>query len=332
MAAQQSCRSPQLFGTGSISPKVYGCRRALGIEEETAGATAEESNEPLNVTDLECEEVCAMPAKEIRRSSSRSASVKSRSDKTPQSNINVEPITPNPVILPSGNEVIAEGNALTTIMESIRNLESKVLALQTNVQKCSDSDSVVEGASNRSYSAYRLRPLSDSQDIGNGHVVSRRRVTGTKHRSGVPSAVPEDDSQAAKDRARARILKECFSSSETSSPQRGWVSRRTSQDESGKDVSCRTGGHRRSRPLKRGFREEDVLSEDRERPHTRLPLSSSPEDFEDAIPQKRVRTSGEKEVVLFSNLPEISPERKKRASPRPSSFHWISPSYESSPV
>lgn len=38
--------------------------QALGIEEETAGATAEESNEPLNVTDLECEEVCAMPAKE----------------------------------------------------------------------------------------------------------------------------------------------------------------------------------------------------------------------------------------------------------------------------
>ncbi|XP_068239398.1 prostamide/prostaglandin F synthase-like [Palaemon carinicauda] len=36
---------------------------ALGIEL-TEGAEAEECNEALNVTDLECEEVCAMPAKE----------------------------------------------------------------------------------------------------------------------------------------------------------------------------------------------------------------------------------------------------------------------------
>ncbi|XP_064122675.1 dedicator of cytokinesis protein 5-like [Macrobrachium nipponense] len=81
----------------------------------------------------------------IRRSSSRSMSDSKRQG------INVSPAnppvafaTPNPVVSPSGPEMVSvEGNALSVILDSLRNLESKVLALEGksdhSAVKCSDS-------------------------------------------------------------------------------------------------------------------------------------------------------------------------------------------------
>ncbi|XP_064090887.1 serine/arginine repetitive matrix protein 1-like isoform X1 [Macrobrachium nipponense] len=250
----------------------------------------------------------------IRRSSSRSVSAsRSQGSDFSPANPPVDFAIPNPVVLPSGPEVVsAEGNTLSMIMDSIRNLESKVLALQSGVVKCSDgisAPSVMEGASDRPYNASRPGPLSDSQDSGSVQVESRRRVTGAPHRSGVPSAGPDDASQAAKDRARARILKDCFLSSEASSPRKGWSSRKD------------------SRPLKRSFREEDAS-----RPFSRDAFRSSPESFDAFLPQKRTRTSSEDDSVERPSRSReravAFPVRRKKASPRPSSSHRISPSPE----
>ncbi|XP_064093802.1 serine/arginine repetitive matrix protein 1-like [Macrobrachium nipponense] len=203
--------------------------------------------------------------------------------------------------------------------KSIRNLESKVLALEGKSEsaKCSDSaPCVVEGASDRPHFASRPVPLQDFQVSGRGHVESRRRVMGNPHRSDVPLAVSVDATQTAKERAHARLLKECFSSSEASSPRKGW----SSQSD--------------SRPLKRSVCERDAS-----RPGISPDRRSSPDSaFAAFPPQKRSRASSEDdsfERPSHSRVRSVAvPVRRKKASPRPSPSHRISPSpvRESSPT
>lgn len=242
----------------------------------------------------------------LRRSSSRSASLCGSVDVGPNSPV---PLDPNPVVLSPAPEIVpVETNMLSAMMESIRALESKVSALQDKCCEVTSAPSAVEGASDRPHHASRPGPLLDSQDSGREHVESRRRVTGNPHRSGVPSAGPEDVSQAAQARTRVRVLKDCFSSSDMSSPRRGW----------NRQID--------SRPLKRSFREEDAS-----RPLSPT-LCSSPEFVDAFPPQKKYRTSSEEDVFERPRA-LLRQEKRIRTPPRPSASRFRdSPEREASPT
>ncbi|XP_064078543.1 serine/arginine repetitive matrix protein 1-like [Macrobrachium nipponense] len=112
----------------------------------------------------------------------------------------------------------------SSLKATIRYMELKIRALEQGKSgsvsdQCSDP-SVVEGASDRLRSAFRPRPLPDSQFQWRRKVDSRRKARESPHRSGVPSADPEERSQAASDRIK-EILRQCFSSSSSPSPKRG---------------------------------------------------------------------------------------------------------------
>ncbi|XP_064097108.1 serine/arginine repetitive matrix protein 5-like [Macrobrachium nipponense] len=115
---------------------------------------------------------------------------------------------------------------IAELRASLQKMQEKLAALEGKQSECDFSSdvsvpSVVEGASGHLCDASRSRPLPSSLAQRRRKVESLTEVVENPQRSGVPSAesVP---SQTARDRYRKSVLRECFSSSGSPSPKRGW--------------------------------------------------------------------------------------------------------------
>ncbi|XP_064089530.1 serine/arginine repetitive matrix protein 5-like [Macrobrachium nipponense] len=171
---------------------------------------------------------------------------------------------------------------MAELRASLQKMQEKMEALEGKRSECGFSSdvsvpSVVEGASGRLCDASRSRPLPSSLAQRRRKVESLTGVVENPQRSGVPSA-ESYTSQTARDSYRKSVLRECFSSSSSPSPRRGWKEWKL------------------SRPLKRNWKEPELNSS---------PKRFSEEDAPSVI--KKARKELDPWNVKDSRAPSRSP-------------------------